>query len=110
MFQKNLSTCIKYIRQYDPLQYNDVTNETLDLLGFRLCANETENANANDNATTTSTDDEMSEFRSSSPTLSPLRESFCDTWFDRSDSPFLPVSRRSRRGDAISKEAPIAEI
>lgn len=36
MFKKTLRACMKYIQEYDPLQYNDVTNAELDFLGFKL--------------------------------------------------------------------------
>lgn len=91
MFHENLSTCIKYIREYDPLQYDDVTNVALDFLGFRLHITESD-ANVKDNVTIISTDDEMFELHNSNP-VSPSHESFCDAWF-RSDSPcLLPVNR-----------------
>lgn len=104
MFKENLRTCMKCIREYDPLQYKDVMNAELDLIGFRL-HNDTEPvAHINDSATTnvnnnitTSINDGIFELHS--PSLadigaeSPLHESFCDVWF-RSDSPnFLSVSR-----------------
>lgn len=100
MFKENLRTCMKCIRECDPLQYKDVMDTNLDLLGFRL--HDTEPiAHINDNATTsasnnitTSIDDGISEPHSPSPVdMSPPHESFCDVWF-RSDSPhFLSVSR-----------------
>lgn len=101
MFKKSLRTCMKYIQEYDPLQYNEVTNTELDFLGFRLCDNTKPDARINNDVTTnvndnimTSLDDDISEFHSPSPVdMSPPHESFCDVWF-RSDSPhFLPVSR-----------------
>lgn len=98
MFKKSLRTCMKYIQEYDPLQYNEVTNTELDFLGFRLCDNTKPDARINNDVTTnvndnimTSLDDDISEFHSPSPVdMSPPHESFCDVWF-RSDSPhFLP--------------------
>lgn len=102
MLAKNLNTCIKYIKQYDVLQYEEVTNVALDFLGFRLRASE-QHMNVNSNTSTennidttdmlTSIEDESSETCSSTcaDTL-PLSESFCNTWF-QSDSPeFLSVS------------------
>lgn len=96
MFRKRQSTCTKYIREYDPLQYDHVTNETLDFLGFRLHV--AENV-ANDDVTTTSSDDEMFELPSSSPTClvqSTLEENLCESLCLRPDSPsLLPVSVRT---------------
>lgn len=91
MFNKSLSTCIKYVQECDPLQYNDVTNVDLDLLGFRLCVNEETNTDISDNDITDTSINEVPKLRSPSPTdMSPSRENFCDTWL-RSDSPqFLP--------------------
>ncbi|CAL1679575.1 unnamed protein product [Lasius platythorax] len=91
MFKKNLSTCIKYIQEYNPLQYNDVTNVDLDLLGFRLCVNAEANTNINDNNITDTSINEISRLRSPSPMdMSPPHENFCDMWL-RSDSPhFIP--------------------
>lgn len=93
MFKKNLSTCIKYIQEYNPLQYNDVTNVDLDLLGFRLCVNAEANTNINDNNITDTSINKISRLRSPSPMdMSPPHENFCDMWL-RSDSPhFIPVS------------------
>jgi hypothetical protein len=90
MFEQNLNSCLKYIREYDPLQYDDVTNVTLDLLGFRLHAN-TE-SDANDDVMTTSNEDRNSELYSPEPAeTSPLihKGNFYDSWFRSSN--FLPV-------------------
>ncbi|EFN84577.1 uncharacterized protein LOC105183125 [Harpegnathos saltator] len=88
MFQKDLSTCMKYIREYDPLQYDHITNSTLDFLGFQVHVVESNIIacnDANDNAALA--DDEMSECHS--PVLaSPMHESSGDDWY-RSDSPNL---------------------
>lgn len=94
MFQENLSTCTKYIQQYDSLQYDDVMNAELDFLGFQLRVTVTDTS-TNDNASTTSTDDRTSELHSPSPASS-SREDFCKgTLFGRSKSPSsLPVSQR----------------
>jgi len=113
MFKKPSRICMKYIKEYDPLQYKDVSNAELDFLGFRLRDDTESNADINDDVTTnindnimtsindvttnvndnimTSIDDEISEPRSPSPMdISSPRENFCDVWF-RSDSPqFLP--------------------
>lgn len=95
MFKKNLSTCIKYIREYNSSQYNDVTNIDLDLLGFRLCVNVETNANISDNNITDTSINEVSSLRSSSPIdMSLPHENFCDIWL-QSDSPhFSSVNRR----------------
>ncbi|XP_026827101.1 uncharacterized protein LOC105277676 [Ooceraea biroi] len=92
MFKQNLRTCLKYIREHDPLQYDDVTNVTLDCLGFRLRVNTESDANANDDVTTTSNDDAASEFYSPEPVgvSPPPDENFCDTWFRSNSSSFLP--------------------
>lgn len=91
---------MKYIKEYDPLQYKVVSNTELDFLGFRLRDDTESDADINDDVTTnvndnimTSIDDGISEPRSPSPmNMSSPRENFCDVWF-RSDSPqFLPVS------------------
>lgn len=109
MFKQSLRTCMKCIREYDPLRYEDVTNAELDLLGFRLHVNTESDAHINNDVMTniddnimtsvndnvmTSIDNEISELHTPSPiSMSPPHESFCDVWF-RSDSPhFLPVSR-----------------
>lgn len=91
MFKKNLSTCIKYIREYNPLQYNDVTNVDMDLLGFQLCVNVEADTNISDNNITDTSINDISDLRSSSPMdMSPPHENFCDIWL-QSDSPhFLP--------------------
>ncbi|XP_070149510.1 putative uncharacterized protein DDB_G0293878 isoform X2 [Polyergus mexicanus] len=91
MFKKNLSTCIKYIRDYNSLQYNNVTNVDLDFLGFQLCVNMETNTNITDNNITDTSINEISESRNSSPiNMSPPHENFCDVWL-QSDSPhFLP--------------------
>jgi len=89
MFKENLRTCMKCIREYDPLQYKDVMNEELDLLGFRLHVDSEPEAHINKNVTTnvnnnitTSIDKEIPELQSpSSMSLSSPRENFCDTWF-----------------------------
>ncbi|GAB1860268.1 Condensin-2 complex subunit H2 C-terminal domain-containing protein [Camponotus japonicus] len=87
MFKKNLSTCIKYIREYNSSEYNDVTNIDLDLLGFRLCVNVETNANISDNHITDTSINEVSSLRSSSPIdMSLPHENFCDIWL-QSDSP-----------------------
>lgn len=118
MFKKSLRTCMKYIQEYDPLQYKEVTNAELDFLGFQLRDNIEPDAhiiddndvttNVNDNIMTSIDDEisEISEFHSSNPVdMSPPRESFCDAWF-RSDSPhFLPVSRSAI--DKIDKKKEI---
>lgn len=89
MFQESLGTCVKYIREYNPLQYEHVTNTELDFLGFRLHVIESCD-NVDDNVTMTSTDDEMVELYSSSPE-SPV-QSLLEEGF-RPESPhFLPVS------------------
>lgn len=93
----SLRTCLKYIREYDPLQYDDVTNVT-DLLGFRLRVNAAESdVQANDDATTTSNDDGISELCSPKPVETPplRKEDFCDTWLRSNSSIFLPVHRQS---------------
>jgi len=90
MFEQNLSSCLKYIREYDPLQYDDVINITLDLLGFRLHVN-TE-SDANDDVMMTSNEDRISELYSPEPAeMSSFtqKENFYDSWFRSSD--FLPV-------------------
>lgn len=94
MFKQNLTSCLKYIREYDPLRYDDVTNVTLDLLGFRLRVNAGSDANANDDLT--SNDDGISELYSPEPVeMSSLqKENFCDTWFRSNSSDFLPVRRQ----------------
>ncbi|XP_011874256.1 PREDICTED: dentin sialophosphoprotein-like [Vollenhovia emeryi] len=102
MFKENLRTCMKCIREYNPLQYKDVTNAELDFLGFKLSDDTKSKAHINDDVTTsskddvttsskdnlsTSIDDGISNSRSPSPVdMSTPRESFCDVWF-QSDSP-----------------------
>ncbi|KAL6433955.1 hypothetical protein ACFW04_005855 [Cataglyphis niger] len=91
MFKKNLRTCIKYIREYNPLQYNNVTNVDMDLLGFQLCVNVKANTNISDNNITDSSINEISESRSPSPiSMLPPHENFCDIWLQSDSSHFLP--------------------
>jgi len=90
MFEQNLSSPLKYIGKYDSLQYDDVTNITLDFLGFRLHANA--ESDANDDVMTTSNEDRISELYSPEPAdISSFmhKENFYDSWFR--SSTFLPV-------------------
>lgn len=109
MFKKSSTECLKYIREYDPHKYEEVTNEALDFLGFRLRVNESNMSvddvtNINDNVISTSSDDENSEMQSScSINISPSQENFCDTSF-RADSPhFTLVKRQAIKHDAKKK-------
>ncbi|XP_012058192.1 PREDICTED: putative vacuolar protein sorting-associated protein 13B [Atta cephalotes] len=95
MFNKNLRSCVKCIREDDPLRYEEVMNAESDLLGFRLHTDTESDIYINaittnvDGNITPSTDKEISEFHSPMD-MSPNspHETFCDVWF-RSDSHFL---------------------
>ncbi|XP_018050789.1 PREDICTED: uncharacterized protein LOC108688834 [Atta colombica] len=95
MFNKNLRSCMKCIREDDPLRYEEVMNAESDLLGFRLHTDTESDIYINavttnvDGNITPSTDKEISEFHSPMD-MSPNspHETFCDVWF-RSDSHFL---------------------
>lgn len=83
MLEKSLSACVKSIQEHYAQQYEDVTNETIDLLGFRLRDNTDDDAaNIDDNLMTISNDDEMSEVHIASPVqMSPLHASpSSDVW------------------------------
>lgn len=83
MLEKSLSACVKSIQEYYAQQYEDVTNETTDLLGFRLREDiDDDAANIDDNVMTISNDDEMSEIHVASPVqMSPSHRSpSSDIW------------------------------
>lgn len=101
MFKKSSTVCLKYIQEYDAYKYEDVTNEELDFLGFRLRLSEPEKdvdditdiddqCNIDDNVMPTLSDDENSEMEfaqsSRSVNMSPTQENLCDTSF-RANSP-----------------------
>jgi len=105
MFKKSSTICLKYIQKYDSHKYEDVTNEALDFLGFRIRENEPDTSvddvtNINDNVISILNDDENSEMQNSrSINTSPSRENFCDTWL-RADSPhFMLVKRQAIKYD-----------
>lgn len=113
MFKATQRSCMKCIREHDPLRYKEVTNAESDLLGFRLHLNKSD-VHINDDVTTNvkdsaletpPIDDEISELHSPSPIgMSPSHKSFCNVWF-QSDSPhfssvnWLAIDKIDKKGN-----------
>lgn len=59
MFKATQRFCMKYIQEYDPLQYKEVTNAELDFLGFQLHVTTKPDVRTNKDITTNVTDNVM---------------------------------------------------
>lgn len=96
MFHQSLNTCIKYIQEYEPLQYEGMTDASSNFLGFRLRVINSAYDDARDDVITEYDDDDMLRLtyspRASCSPASSEDEGSCRLWL-RPDSPnLLPVS------------------